>query len=104
LHTRSHQGDVGFDDRPRPKARDAKAIPQASLAAEHYNRIVRMVTKGVPVELEVQIAAKFHDQDLMGHNVIAEIPGSDLKDEIVMVGGHFDSWHSGTGDTDKDPK
>src|SRR5262245_13557314 len=79
---------------------DAKLIPQASLAAEHYNRIVRMVTKGVPVELEVQIAAKFHDQDLMGHNVIAEIPGSDLKDEIVMVGGHFDSWHSGTGATD----
>jgi carboxypeptidase Q len=58
------------------------------------------VTKGVPVELEIQIAAKFHDQDLMGNNVIAEIPGSDLKDEIVMVGGHFDSWHSGTGATD----
>jgi hypothetical protein len=85
---------------PRAWSPDAKLIPQASLAAEHYNRIVRMVTKGVPVELEVQIAAKFHDQDLMGHNVIAEIPGSDLKDEIVMVGGHFDSWHSGTGATD----
>jgi len=86
--------------RSRPYAADAKIIPQASLAAEHYNRIVRMLTKGVPVELEVQIAAKFQDQDLMGHNVIAEIPGSDLKDEIVMVGGHFDSWHSGTGATD----
>jgi hypothetical protein len=92
--------DASFDRRPRPWAPDAKLIPQASLAAEHYNRIVRMVTKGVPVELEVQIAAKFHDQDLMGYNVIAEIPGSDLKDEIVMVGGHFDSWHSGTGATD----
>jgi len=92
--------DASFDRRPRPWAPDAKLIPQASLAAEHYNRIVRMVTKGVPVELEVQITAKFHDQDLMGHNVIAEIPGSDLKDEIVMVGGHFDSWHSGTGATD----
>src|SRR5499426_2097594 len=92
--------DASFDRRPRPWAPDAKLIPQASLAAEHYNRIVRMVTKGVPVELEVQIATKFHDQDLMGHNVIAEIPGSDLKDEIVMVGGHFDSWHSGTGATD----
>src|SRR5215468_11073022 len=92
--------DATLDRRPRPWAPDAKLTPQASLAAEHYNRIVRMVTKGVPVELEVQIAAKFHDQDLMGHNVIAEIPGSDLKDEIVMVGGHFDSWHSGTGATD----
>jgi hypothetical protein len=92
--------DAAFDRRPRPWAPDAKLIPQASLAAEHYNRIVRMLTKGVPVELEIQIAAKFHDQDLMGYNVIAEIPGSDLKDEIVMVGGHFDSWHSGTGATD----
>jgi hypothetical protein len=92
--------DASFDRRPRPWSPDAKLIPQASLAAEHYNRIVRMVTKGVPVELEVQIAAKYHDQDLMGYNVIAEIPGSDLKDEIVMVGGHFDSWHSGTGATD----
>lgn len=95
-------GDAIFDfsRRPRPWSPDAKLIPQASLAAEHYNRIVRMVTKGVPVELEVQITAKFHDQDLMGYNVIAEIPGADLKDEIVMVGGHFDSWHSGTGATD----
>ncbi|MCI0387467.1 MAG: M20/M25/M40 family metallo-hydrolase [Acidobacteria bacterium] len=92
--------DASFDRRPRPWAPDAKVIPQASLAAEHYNRIVRMVTKGVPVELEVQITAKFQDQDLMGYNVIAEIPGADLKDEIVMVGGHFDSWHSGTGATD----
>jgi hypothetical protein len=92
--------DATFGRGPRAMSPDAKLIPQASLAAEHYNRIVRMVTKGVPVELEVQIAAKFHDQDLMGHNVIAEIPGSDLKDEIVMVGGHFDSWHSGTGATD----
>jgi hypothetical protein len=86
--------------RSRPYSADAKIIPQASLSAEHYNRIVRMVTKGVPVELEVQITAKYQDQDLMGYNVIAEIPGSDLKDEIVMVGGHFDSWHSGTGATD----
>ncbi|HEY6402545.1 MAG TPA: M20/M25/M40 family metallo-hydrolase, partial [Blastocatellia bacterium] len=92
--------DASFERRPRPWAPDAKLLPQASLAAEHYNRIVRMVTKGVPVELEIQITAKYHDQDLMGYNVIAEIPGSDLKDEIVMVGGHFDSWHSGTGATD----
>ncbi len=92
--------DAPFDRRSRPWAPDAKLIPQASLAAEHYNRIVRMAAKGVPVELEVQITAKFHDQDLMGYNVIAEIPGTDLKDEVVMVGGHFDSWHSGTGATD----
>src|SRR5262249_31295355 len=92
--------DASFERRPTPWARDAKVIPQASIAVEHYNRIMRMLTKGVPVELEVQITAKFQDQDLMGNNVIAEIPGADLKDEIVMVGGHFDSWHSGTGATD----
>src|SRR5262249_46540392 len=92
--------DASFERRPTPWARDAKVIPQASLAVEHYNRIMRMLTKGIPVELEVQITAKFQDQDLMGNNVIAEIPGADLKDEIVMVGGHFDSWHSGTGATD----
>jgi carboxypeptidase Q len=92
--------DAPSDRRPRPWGQDAKVIPQASLAVEHYNRIVRMMAKGVQVELEVQINAKFHDQDLMGYNVIAEIPGTDLKDEIIMVGGHYDSWHSGTGATD----
>jgi hypothetical protein len=92
--------EAGFANRPTPWAKDAKVVPQATIAVEHYNRIVRMITKGVPVEMEIQITAKFQDQDLMGHNVIAEIPGTDLKDEIVMVGGHFDSWHSGTGATD----
>ena len=90
-----------FDARaPRAYSKDAKAIPQAVVAVEHYNRIIRTLTKGLPVEMEVQINAKFHDEDLNGYNVIAEIPGTDLKDEIVMVGGHFDSWHAGTGATD----
>jgi hypothetical protein len=90
-----------FDARaPRAYSKDAKAIPQAVLAVEHYNRMIRLLSKGVPVEVEVQINAKFHDEDLNGYNVIAEIPGTDLRDEIVMVGGHFDSWHSGTGATD----
>jgi len=89
-----------FDRRPRPQSKDAVAIPQIAVAAEHYNRLVRILTKGAPVEMEVGIKASFQERDLMGHNVIAEIPGTDLKDEIVMVGGHFDSWHSGTGATD----
>jgi Zn-dependent M28 family amino/carboxypeptidase len=59
-----------------------------------------MITKGVPVQLEVNIAAKFYDQDPMSYNVVAEIPGTDLKDEIVMLGAHYDSWHAGTGATD----
>ena len=75
-------------------------IPQAILAVEHYNRLIRMLELGSRVELEVNINARFYDQDLMSHNIIAEIPGTDLKDEVVMLGAHFDSWHAGTGATD----
>jgi hypothetical protein len=93
--------DTPFDRRPRVYAKDVTGvIPQAVVAAEHYNRMVRMVEKGVPVEMEVNINTRFHDQDLMSYNVIAEIPGTDLKDEVVMLGAHFDSWHGGTGATD----
>jgi Zn-dependent M28 family amino/carboxypeptidase len=74
--------------------------PQVNVAAEQYNRIVRLVARGIFVELEVNIAARFYDDDPMSYNLIAEIPGTDLKDEIVMVGGSIDSWHAGTGATD----
>ena len=70
------------------------------MAVEHYNRIVRMLQKQTPVQLEIDIASRYHADDLMSFNIVAEIPGGDLKDEIVMLGGHFDSWHSGTGATD----
>jgi carboxypeptidase Q len=84
-----------------PWAPDAPAvIPQAVLAVEHYNRLVRMIQKGAPVEVEIDLQTRFHGDDLNTFNVIAEIPGTDLKDEVVMLGGHFDSWHSGTGATD----
>ncbi len=87
--------------RSRPWAPDAPAaVPQVVLAAEHYNRIVRMLQKGARVKLEVGLQTRFHGDDLMAHNVIAEIPGTDLKDEVVMLGAHFDAWHSGTGATD----
>ncbi len=85
----------------RPWAKDAPDIvPQVVVAVEHYNRIVRILQKGAPVKLEIDIASRYHEDDLMSFNVLAEIPGSDLKDEIVMLGAHFDSWHSGTGATD----
>lgn len=72
------------------------------LAAEHYNRIARIVEKGVPVRMEANVRNTFHDQELNAFNVLAEIPGTDpqLKDEVVMLGAHFDSWHAGTGATD----
>jgi carboxypeptidase Q len=74
--------------------------PQANVAAEQYNRIVRLVMRGIPVQLEVNIAVRFSEDDPMSYNVIAEIPGTDLKNEVVMVGGSIDSWRTGTGATD----
>jgi hypothetical protein len=83
-----------------PYDKNAKTLPQVVVAAEHYNRIVRMVQAGEPVKMNVDLAVAWQDTDPMGYNTIAEIPGTDLKDEIVMLGGHMDSWHSGTGATD----
>jgi len=81
--------------------KDAPKIPpQIVVAKEHYNRFVRMIEQGEKLKMVVDISAQFHDDDLLAYNTIAEIPGSDLKDEVVMLGGHLDSWHSGTGATD----
>jgi len=79
-----------------------KFAPQISMAVEHYNRVARMVQAGEKVKMEVDLAVEFQDKDLNGYNTIAEIPGSDptLKEEVVMLGGHMDSWHAGTGATD----
>ena len=72
------------------------------LASEHYNMIVRLVEAGEPVSLRIGVDARYHEDDLNGYNVIAEIPGtdSDIGDEVVLVGAHLDSWHSATGATD----
>jgi len=79
---------------------DAPPVPpQVTLAAEHYNRLVRMIQAGEKLKMAVELEVEFHDNQ-MGYNTIAEIPGSDLKDQIVMLGAHMDSWHSGTGATD----
>ena len=90
-------------DGKRPNVYDAtppKIVPQVAVAKEHYNRLARMIAQGVPLKLAVDLAVQFHDDDPMAHNTIAEIPGGDLKDEVVMLGGHLDSWHGGTGATD----
>ncbi|MEE8584572.1 MAG: M20/M25/M40 family metallo-hydrolase [Acidobacteriota bacterium] len=77
-------------------------LPSAVVAAEHYARLLRFVEKDIPVELEIEIGVQVHQDDLQGYNVVAEIPGSDprLGDQIVMLGGHLDSWHAATGATD----
>lgn len=94
-------------DRPtrlaaQQKEADGKILPQVTVATEHYNRMVRMIQQGAKLKMSVNIQAEYNDQDPMAYNTVAEIPGSDpkLKDEVVMLGGHMDSWHAGTGATD----
>lgn len=97
-----------FDDNGANVARNAQKpenavkIPNAVMMIEHYNRLGRMVQNHVPVTVEVNIETKFTGEHEHGFDTVAEIPGSDpkLKDEVVMVGGHLDSWISGTGATD----
>lgn len=83
--------------------KDAPEAPaNVVLSSDDYLRVQRLVNAGIPVQLEADIKTKFFDKDLKGYNVIAEIPGTDpkLKDEVVMLGGHLDSWHGATGATD----
>jgi len=84
------------------KASEARIIPQMTMTIEDYNRIMRMIKQGVTPKMTVDIKSQYHDEDLMGYNTVAEIPGTDpkLKDEIVMVGAHLDSWHASGGATD----
>ncbi len=78
----------------------APGVPALVMATEHYNRLVRLVEDEVEVELELDVAAALHDDVDVAHNTVADLEGSDLAEEIVMVGGHLDSWHAGTGATD----
>jgi len=80
----------------------ANPLPVAVTAIENYGRVYRLLKAGVPVTLELNIDAKFTGDHEHGFDTLAEIPGTDpkLKDEIVMVGGHLDSWASATGATD----
>lgn len=78
------------------------ALPSVVLAAEHYNMVARMVERGLPVKLRVNVQTRFLTTDTKSYNVLAEIPGTDpvLRDEVVLLGAHLDSWHSAPGATD----
>ena len=79
----------------------APAAPAGiAMASECYGRIYRLLEKKIPVRLQIDDENKFYDDDLSSFNIIGEIPGTDKSNEVVMVGAHFDSWHSGTGATD----
>jgi Zn-dependent M28 family amino/carboxypeptidase len=78
------------------------AVPALTVSIEHYSRIARLLEHDIPVKLEINVKSKFFEDDSLGYNVIGEIAGTDkkLKGQLVMLGGHLDSWHSGTGSTD----
>jgi carboxypeptidase Q len=79
------------------------APPQVAIAVEHYNRMVRLIEHNQPVKVEINVAVSFNEEAAdkpTGFNIIGEIPGTDKKDEIVLIGGHFDSWQAATGATD----
>ncbi len=83
-----------------PCRMDTGNLPQVSITSENYNRIARLLEHNIPVKLAFNIKTQFDTANTDSFNVIAEIPGAAKPDEVVMVGGHFDSWHYGTGATD----
>ncbi len=99
----SYDGDGGavFGSSGGPYQK-GKPVPPASvaIAAENYNRVLRLLEKKIPVKLEFDIEAKFYDETTKAFNVVAEIPGTTRKDEYVLLGGHLDSWQGATGATD----
>ena len=102
MSPRGSEGTVFVQSGGSYKTDQPEAPPSVELSSDDYLRIQRLVIAGVPVELEADVKTKFFTTDTKGYNVVAEIPGTDpkLKDEIVMLGGHLDSWHAGTGATD----
>ena len=104
---RSYKGDLGTvfvsgarTSEGRRQNEGVEIVPQVTLSVEHYNRIFRNLNKGVSTTLSIDMNCEYTNPDGMEHNIIAEIPGTDLKDEVVIFGAHFDSWHTGTGATD----
>ncbi|MGC2197111.1 MAG: M20/M25/M40 family metallo-hydrolase [Terriglobales bacterium] len=82
------------------KTGETTTVPAVVVALEQWDRVARLLEQKKDVELELNIANTFYDDDAMQYNTVAEIPGTDKKDELVMVGAHLDSWHAGTGATD----
>jgi len=83
------------------KAGDPEPVPEITMPVEDHGRMIRLLEKGQKVEMELELINQFSD-DKEVRNIYAEIPGTDpkLKDEIILIGGHFDSWHGGTGAAD----
>ncbi|MBS1627096.1 MAG: M20/M25/M40 family metallo-hydrolase [Bacteroidetes bacterium] len=99
---KNHDGTLFTQGGGGYKAADPENFLDMVLGIEDYNTILRLAKAGTPVKFDIDVKTKFQTKDLNGYNVIGEIAGTDplLKDEVVMIGGHLDSWHTGTGATD----
>jgi hypothetical protein len=84
------------------RATPTDAVPTLVVAGEQYNVIARLAAQGRPVSLRVELRTRYFEEDRNSYNVVAEIPGQDpkLRDEVVLLGGHLDSWHTASGATD----
>lgn len=94
--------DVPRDQRPSARSKGADVIPQFTIAVEHYNRMCRLLQKGLPVKVAIELRTTFFEDDLDDKNVLADLRGSDptIGGEFAMLGAHLDSWQAGTGATD----
>jgi Zn-dependent M28 family amino/carboxypeptidase len=101
MASRGTGGDIATDN-GASRAKGAPQVPFVHVATEGYGRVARMLERNVPVVLELEMINRFYPADSTSFNIVGDIPGTDpaLKDQVVMIGGHFDSWHSGTGATD----
>ena len=99
---RSHDGTIFAQGGGAYKATDPENFLDMVLGIEDYNTLLRIARSGESVKLDADVKTKFQTNNTQGYNVIAEIPGTDpkLKDEVVMIGAHLDSWQTGTGATD----
>ena len=97
---RAHEGMLFGEAAGGFRTSEQAAPPTFVLTAEQYDRIARAVEKKLPMRLRLNLKADISDRDVNGANIVGEIPGGANKDEIVMIGAHFDSWHMGTGATD----
>ena len=97
---RSHTGILNAEASGGYDPKYPMAPPTFVLTAEQYNRVERLIEKKVPVKLTVDLKAETSDTVGDSFNIIGEIPGGAKKDQVVMIGGHFDSWHAATGATD----
>jgi carboxypeptidase Q len=81
-------------------AKSLVSLPIIAVTPEHYNRMYRILKRGIPVKVEIEVRNRFGEAAEKACNVLGEIPGTDLKDEVVMIGAHFDSWHASPNASD----